>query len=210
MSNLYSIGAVNQLADALENAGFTADDLTKLKQFGDLKGIKNILAGIAEIKYPEHLIDLDADPFIPSGFSVEKHDKGGLWKWDLKKISLYLSKKQKKSHEVGNDLRKVLAKMPVLNANVLDYLLAHPELIPEEWKGKAIFFWGTIYRNSGGNLYVRYLDWGGSEWGWDYVWLDGQLRLWSPGCGRKLILDFRALILNLWSLVRPLADLSFV
>lgn len=59
----------------------------------------------------------------------------------------------------------------MLNANVLEYLLAHPDLIPEEWKGKAVFFWGTIYRDSDGGLYVRYLYWSGVRWSWVCNWL---------------------------------------
>ena len=58
-----------------------------------------------------------------------------------------------------------------MNANVLDYLLAHPELIPEDWKNKYVFFWGTIYRYSSGGLCVRYLCWNGSKWRWDGNWL---------------------------------------
>lgn len=168
MSTLYSVGSMNQLGDAFEAAGFTAEDVVKLKQYKNLKGIKDILFGIAEIKYPEHLINCEADPFIPEGWSVEKHRRGGLFKFDdPAKISFYLSKKQKKGdYSVGNDLRKELKNMPVLNANVLDYLLAHPELIPESWKGKAIFFWGTIYRYSSGSLCVRCLSWFGSKWSW--------------------------------------------
>ena len=125
----------------------------------------------AEIKIIEHLIDCDAAPFIPNGLSVEEHKKCGMFKFNPEKISLYLSKKQKKGSIKGNDLRKELANQPNLNANVLDYLLAHPELIPEEWKGKYIFFWGTIYRNSGGSLVVRYLYWDGSKCFWYYHWL---------------------------------------
>lgn len=53
MSTMYSIGAMNQLADALEKAGFTQDEITKLKQFKDLKGIKAVLNGQAEITFPE-------------------------------------------------------------------------------------------------------------------------------------------------------------
>ena len=171
MSSLYSIGAVNQLADSLEKAGFTSEDLTKLRQFGNLKSIKDVLYGYAGITYPEHLIDCDSTPFVINGLSVEEHKKGGLFKFDPAKISLYLSKKQKKGSIEGNDLRKELANQPVLNTNVLDYLLVHPELISEEWKGKYIFFWGTIYRSSDGNLYVRYLYWYGSGWHWGYDWL---------------------------------------
>ena len=72
----------------------------------------------------------------------------------------------------GTELREELKGKPVLNANVLDYLLKHPELIPEEWKGKAVFFWGTIYRDSRGNLCVRCLYWDGSRWYWSHNWLD--------------------------------------
>jgi hypothetical protein len=67
--------------------------------------------------------------------------------------------------------------MPVMNANVLDFLLANPDLIPEEWKKdehgntRYIFFWGTVYRDRGGDLYVRYLCWGGDRWGWGSRWL---------------------------------------
>jgi hypothetical protein len=172
--SIFSIGAMNQLGDALEKAGWTADDVTKLKQFSNLSAIKDVVNGPAVVIYPEHLIDCDASPFIPEGWTVEEHKKGGLYKFDSGKISLYLSKKQKKGgYSEGNDLRKELVNMPVPNANVLDYLLAHPELIPELWKGKAVFFWGTIYRISLGGLSVRCLYWLGSEWGWSCHWLGG-------------------------------------
>jgi len=170
--SILTIGAMNQLGDALEKAGFSAEEVTKLKQFNNLKGIRDILNGHAEITYPEHLIDCDATPFVPEGLTLVSHSKGGMWKWNPN-ISFYTSKKQKQGgYSVGNDLRKELEDQAVLNANVLDYLLAHPELIPESWKGKAIFFWGTIYRDSYGSLCVRYLHWRGSQWGWDCGYLD--------------------------------------
>lgn len=54
----------------------------------------------------------------------------------------------------------------------MDFYLANPHLIPEEWKGKAVFFWGTIYRDADGHLCVRYLYWRGGGWDWGYRWLD--------------------------------------
>jgi hypothetical protein len=34
-------------------------------------------------------------------------------------------------------------------------------------------FGGVLYnRNSDGNLYVRYLNWDGDRWNWNYNWLD--------------------------------------
>jgi len=52
MSRLYSIGAMDQLADALENAEYTKEDVTRLKQFSNLKGLKDVLNNKAEITYP--------------------------------------------------------------------------------------------------------------------------------------------------------------
>ncbi len=172
MSAIYSIGAVNQFSDALERAGFSPEDLTKLTQFGNLKAVRDVIYGRAEINYLEHLIDCDANPFVPSGWTVEEHKKGGQFKFSLENIPpLYLSNKQEKGSIEGNKLRKEVAELPVLNVNVLDYLLAHPELIPEDWKNKYVFFWGTIYRDSDGSLCVRCLDWHGSAWRWGVNWL---------------------------------------
>ena len=115
----------------------------------------------------EHVIDLDAEPFVPDGWKVEEHQKGGQFKWDASKVALYLSKKQQGGSFIeGNKLREGLKRKRVYNANLLDYLLANPDLIPEGWKGKAVFFWGTIYRNSDGYLCVRYLYWNDDRWDW--------------------------------------------
>ncbi len=120
----------------------------------------------------KYIIDTDKQPFIPEGLRIEKHIKGGKFEWNPAHVELYLSENQKNGNYItGNQLLKELKGKPVLNANVLDYLLAHPELIPEDWKGKYVFFWGTLYRSSGGNLFVRCLRWGGSRWNWNDDWL---------------------------------------
>jgi hypothetical protein len=104
---------------------------------------------------------------------LEEHQKGGQFTWDASKVQLYISESQKKLRGIeGNELRKELADKPVYNANLLDYLLKNPHLIPEEWKGKYVFFWGTIYRSSGGSLYVRDLYWRGGRWDWNGGLLD--------------------------------------
>lgn len=119
----------------------------------------------------EHVIDCDAYPSVPALWSVEEHKKSGFFKFDPAKISLYLSRNQRRYSVSGNDLRKVLTNKSVMNANVLDYLRLHQELIPEEWKGRQIVFWGTIYRGNDGLLYVRYLFWNGARWDWFYSWI---------------------------------------
>jgi hypothetical protein len=139
--------------------------------------------GLSEIKPILHTIDCNADPFVPHGREVEEHRNGGILTWDPTKVSLYPSKSQEGDEYIGGyKLRKELASQPVLNANVLDYLLKNPHLIPEDWKKdehgnmRFIFFWGTIYRNSvyrnsDGRLYVRCLYWNDSTWYWRNYWL---------------------------------------
>ena len=98
---------------------------------------------------------------------------------DLDKIEFHLEPKQKMSYLKGDVLRERLAGKKNLDGALLDYLLKHPKLIPDSWKTdengntRYIFFWGTIYRDSGGRLCVRCLCWLGGEWGWGSLWLGG-------------------------------------
>jgi len=141
--------------------------------------VRRFLSGESVVKMEERLINCDADPLVPKGWEVEEHKKDGQFAFDPTKVKFYLSPNQQNGKSIeGNKLRKELAGKKVLNANVLDYLLAHPELIPENWKkdenGKTrcIFFWGTIYRDPYGLLHVRYLDWDGVRWVRHSSWLD--------------------------------------
>ncbi len=169
---MLDVSQAEELKFAFRRNNWTNANIKTLSEGDFLGKVLEVMKGLAEIIYPEHLIDCDADPFIPEGWTIEEHKKGGVFKFNPKAISLYLNKKQAKGDRIeGNELRKELADKPVLNANILDYLSAHPELIPEEWKGKYVFFWGTIYRDSNGNLYVRFLRWYGSRWDWDCYWL---------------------------------------
>lgn len=104
---------------------------------------------------------------------------------DLSKIKLHLEPEQKNGYTEGEVLAERF-KNNGLNANVLDYLLANPRAIPDDWKvdenGKTryIFFWGTIYRVSVGNLYVRCLCWGNGAWDWGGNWLSDDFDARNP------------------------------
>ena len=138
-----------------------------VNKLGGMDGVKKLLSGVMIVQNIKHIIDLAAGPFMPEGWKGEEHQKGGQWEWDSTKVKLHLSDGQKDGRYIaGNKLREELKSQPVMNANILDYLLAHPELIPEEWKDKAVFFWGTIYRRADGDLCVRYLCWSGGGWLW--------------------------------------------
>ncbi|MBI4119079.1 MAG: hypothetical protein HY452_02345 [Parcubacteria group bacterium] len=135
-----------------------------------------------------HLIDCDADPFLPEGLSVDEADQlphraRGLLEWNPSKVALYLSNEQKHEFVKGEDLKRDLAFHPVLPANVLDYLLAHPHLIPEAWKDKSVFFWGTIYRDREDKMCVRFLYWHVGRWFCNQFWLECD---WNDNCPAAL------------------------
>ena len=181
MSTLFSIGQMNQLADALEAAGYDLSLVTAMRsQVGQLKQFRVVLAGQAQIVPKQHFINCDADPFLPDSWSVHEENQlprriRGTLEWNPAKVALWLSDEQSRGAVIGEELKKELASQAVLPANVLDYLLANPHLIPEEWKGKYVFFWGTVYRNRFGDLFVRCLFWVGDRW----VWRCGRLgSLW--------------------------------
>lgn len=162
-----------ELDHAFERNGWSSQEV-KLLSSGDLlANVRQVILGHASITVMEHVIDCDADPFVPNSWKVEEHQKAGPFTWDAAKVEFHLANGQKNGKVIeGNKLRKELSDKLTLNANVLDYLLAHPHLIPEEWKGKAVFFWGTVYRNSDGSLFVRYLCWNDDRWLSDLYWLD--------------------------------------
>ncbi len=122
------------------------------------------------------------NPFTPEGWTVEEHRHS---EFDPTKVKLHLSPAQAAGKSVqGHKLRKELIKLSVANANALDFYLANPHLIDEKWKGKLVFFWGTIYRDRGGNLCVRCLCWRGGRWRWLYHWLDSDF---DDGCPALLL-----------------------
>lgn len=122
----------------------------------------------------KYIIDLDEDPFLEEDRNIEYHHRQGKIEWDATKAALHLAEGQKNGitgHELRNRFREG---MLALNANALDYLLVFQMLIPEEWKGKTIFFWGTIYRGWLGGFFVRGLYYRGDNRGWrdEFVSLD--------------------------------------
>ena len=151
---------------------------------GLARQILGVVRGFNEIKPIEHIIHRNTVPLEPEGWEVRKHKKGGVVKIERrgddlylgeKKVELYLSRCQCDGEVIkGGKLQEEVSRKGALNACVLDYLLAHPELIPDSWKvnkdGKniSIFFWGTTYFEKNGVPCVRFLHWNGSRWRWSY------------------------------------------
>jgi hypothetical protein len=140
------------IADLIElTAGLVENGYSREQVFfliRDLKKLKCFVNGEAILQSKVHMIDCDTKPeFL--GKTVAEHQKGGMWNFDPDKITLRKVEKQIAGDDIlARHVYKEIACLPVLNSNVLDYLLQHQEIIPDDWKDKYIFFWGTIYRNS--------------------------------------------------------------
>lgn len=187
-----SFEILKRIADEVMAQGGDDENLRRvLTDDGVVKDIAKVLCNPAPAQPPTHLVNTDLAPFLPDGWKgIETHRTAGTVLLERRgddlyvngeKIELFLSERQKGNGRiVGTELRKELADKLVLNANILDYLLAHTELIPESWKGKCVFFWGTEYRGSDGNLCARCLYWPGVRWFWYYYWLDYDFYSDSP------------------------------
>ena len=126
--------------------------------------------------------DLTLDAIACRGWQIkEEHQNAvngiNVIVWDAARVELYVDDLQQHGNVDGFMLRKSLRGKPILNANVLDFLLRNPQRIPEDWKKdergmpRRIFFFGTIYCRPNDDLYVRYLCWGDDRWGWGIHWL---------------------------------------
>ncbi len=175
--------AILEMEQGAKKAGFLEGDFRALAQ--DEEKLRQVLAFLrvgGSGSAQQNIIDCDAVPVIPNGLRIEESDQlsgrvRGQFVFD-NKIKLYLSRNQQDGQIMkGTELIKELANEPVLPANVLDYWLKNPHLIPDELKKDAngctlhIFFFGTIYRGSRGRLYVRCLCWDGVRWYLHYRWL---------------------------------------
>lgn len=121
----------------------------------------------------KYIIDCNAAPDTPFDWEVVEHKNGGQLEWPTEKIELWISEEQIVSPIEGNKLRKKLEGQKVMNACVLDFLLKNPELIPDEWKRKVVFFWGTIYRDQESFLHARCIYWKDDKWVGLSRWMGG-------------------------------------
>lgn len=110
------------------------------------------------------------------GWMIEEEDERSLklTELDLAKVRLETTLKRGESSVNGEEKLRRLKKLDCirLDAKVFQALWENKHLIPGDWKGKTIFFVGTIFRGRHGDRYILALFWGGSAWGWNSYWLD--------------------------------------
>ena len=126
-------------------------------------------------KVSRWLINTDVTPRVPSGYKLLHHTTHGNINIDPSQIRLYLSQRQVDSSGVmGRELRDELKGLPLVNATVLDFLLANQSAIPERWYEEmlTVCFWGTILEHPVAGLSIRVMVPVSSA--------EGQ---WLSGCG---------------------------
>jgi len=131
------LGLMHELAVTGRSVGFKAADWGKLAHnHALLLRFLAVLRGEAKIVYENIVVDTDADPTPMAGAVVCRHVKHGQLAFstdDIKLLPVY----------------PLLPDSDVmfLNANVLDSLLAHTLMIPDQWRCcQEVCFVGTIFQ----------------------------------------------------------------
>lgn len=189
MSSLYTIGQMNELADAFEADGFTADQLKMLTSRGRLTAVKAFLEGRAEIKTVDPKVItinrgcFNPTEFIGEGWSIITDETDtrstALTELDLSKVKFDTMLKDGETRVGGEGKLKRLKESGNirLDADVFHTLWENQHLIPESWKEKVngntryIFFDGTVLWHPRGDRCVLCLCWGGGKWYWLAFWL---------------------------------------
>ena len=92
-------------------------------------------------------IDTDKAPIIPEWATLMEHKKSGKILWNPKDFELYLDDGQKNGKCIeGNKLYEKIKDTSVMNVNVAQFFVDNPKLYPDEWKGKWVYFWGTMFQ----------------------------------------------------------------
>jgi hypothetical protein len=193
MSNdlMLDVGQANELKMAFRAAGFSNALIKEMCRVETMFKFKYFLQGNMAIKPTKHIIDCDLEPSTFSN-NIIKHNRKGIFNFHPDKVDLYIpivdkqnkfgdllyNQKVRKANGIIIEKENIsfIKNNFVLNANVLDYLLIFPEIIPNVWKEKErIFFFGTLYksRDWSGSTCVRGLIWDSAigKWrdGYDYL-----------------------------------------
>ncbi len=129
---------------------------------------RDIILGRASFQYDSKWINANLDPFTPKDFWISEHRKMGTVQVVLKDIKFFRHEGQSApGFGIRGDVLKRGLPATVLNANFLDYLFGHQDLIPDEWKKYSVFFWGTIFCWQQ-KFFVPCLAWSGTKWVYGY------------------------------------------
>ena len=123
--------------------------------------------------------------FIGRGWSIIEQNERSLaiTEVELAKVSLVTMLKNYDNGRVHGEekLHRLKASGHIrLDAKIFQTFWENKDRIPEIWRGKCVYFDGTVLQSPSGCRYVLYLDWRGDEWDWHYYWLESDWGDSSP------------------------------
>lgn len=200
MSTLYSVGQMNQLGDAFETAGFTPDEVTKLRS-SDLSRIRRLVQGfmvivevcfklvLSKVFNPAEFIGKDwsvwKGPIDGKGLEGEedrdvREDALTVIEWD--QVILETNLQEGETYVKGEDklCRLKAGKNIRLGGRAFlslweDYKTNKADSVLEKLRRAKnvtrIYFFGLTLRSPRGDRYVLYLYFSDGRWCWHYDWL---------------------------------------
>ena len=170
----HDIDLMNHLADALEREEFSPSEVNKLKQYSNLKGLRNFAKGLSTINYLIPDFDLAVGPYLQKGWSVYNHNNQDFHNFDPSKVILLSTEDDPKLLKLrGKEMADYLLNLNGLTANVADWLNVNSIWIPKEWNHEAIVFPGSIFMNNG-EYYARYIYKFGEIWRTHWCYLENK------------------------------------
>ncbi len=157
-----SVRQAAELDHALAREGWFPVDIKRLCKGEVLSQVLDVLYGRAKIVAVDHVVKFDSEPFVPEGFRLAPPENqlsvrmSGDFVWSDGHVLALIAQASTREGLWIPGRR-------ALGAQLLDYMLEHPYLIPAELEGKRIFFWGTVYLDAEGCGCVRSLWWDGVE-----------------------------------------------
>jgi hypothetical protein len=121
------------------------------------------------------IVNYSVTPSLIS-LAIESHtDRSDVVEIDISKLTRVQMFRDDETRIAGSEYLKRLKEsgVSILDIRVMEELLKpeNQHLIPEDWKKGLTYFFGTIYRDSGGGLFAPCLCWCKS-WYWLDCWLD--------------------------------------
>ncbi len=150
----------SELKRSLDYSGWTEDLLRKAMSGNFLGKVRLALSGRAHIVEESPIISLDTPPLTPLGWRITDHRDGGHLRWDPSHLLLHPLEGETDWRSAMETLRLSFC----LNASMLDFFLANPWLIPDDFGDKHIFFPGTRYQTEDDEEAIRYMVRTGCGW----------------------------------------------
>jgi hypothetical protein len=116
-------------------------------------------------------LPFDPVAFIAPYWKIES-DCERLEHWDPAKTCVTSALRPGEKTVTGKETKERLVGKPLLGARAFLYSWNNKEKIPEEWKGKIVFFDAAVLQSPCGDRYSLCLYWNVSEWCWDCYRLD--------------------------------------